>query len=40
MKTIIGLMLALGLILTAEPRARAADGKLSVVGRYLDVGWA
>src|ERR1017187_7161666 len=31
MKTIIGLMLALGLILTAEPRARAADGKLSVV---------
>ena len=31
MKTVIGLMLALGLILTAEPRARAADGKLSVV---------
>jgi zinc/manganese transport system substrate-binding protein len=31
MKTVIGLMLAFGLILTAEPRARAADGKLSVV---------
>ena len=31
MKTVIGLMLALGLILTSAPSTRAADGKLSVV---------
>ena len=31
MKTVIGLMLALGLILTAAPSTRAADGKISVV---------
>ena len=31
MKTIIGLMLALGLILTTAPSTRAADGKISVV---------
>jgi zinc/manganese transport system substrate-binding protein len=31
MKTVIGLLVTLGLILTAEPRARAADGKISVV---------
>ena len=31
MKTVIGLMLALGLILTAAPSTRAADGKINVV---------
>lgn len=31
MKIVIGLMLALGLILTAAPTTRAADGKLNVV---------
>ncbi len=31
MKTIIGLMLVLGLILTSAPSTRAADGKLNVV---------
>ncbi len=31
MKTVIGLTLALGLILTSAPSTRAADGKLSVV---------
>ena len=31
MKTVIGLMLALGLILTAAPYSRAADGKINVV---------
>jgi zinc/manganese transport system substrate-binding protein len=31
MKTVIGLALALGLILTTSPSTRAADGKLSVV---------
>jgi len=31
MKTVIGLLLTLGLILTAAPTSRAADGKLSVV---------
>ena len=31
MKTLIGLMLALGLILTSAPSTRAADGKISVV---------
>ena len=31
MKTVIGLVLALGLILTTAPSTRAADGKLSVV---------
>jgi zinc/manganese transport system substrate-binding protein len=31
MKTVIGLLLTLGLILTAAPSSRAADGKISVV---------
>ena len=31
MKTVFGLMLALGLILTSAPSTRAADGKLNVV---------
>ena len=31
MKTVIGLMLALGLILTSAPSTRAADGKINVV---------
>jgi zinc/manganese transport system substrate-binding protein len=31
MRTVIGLVLAVGLILTSAPTTRAADGKLSVV---------